>query len=374
VTATELRFEWAEPDDRIRLLMLTNEAVEGTEYGFRDEFERLHREGDVAAYRAIAPRSLAGSSDRWVASARDAVAEIRPNVLLVLSPGSVDYEPAAVGALVRATGALVLYWEGDAWGRGKPMTPSMRTWARHADAVFSVAGSPQTEAFIRLGARNVQVIAQTYCHVQFATEEETAPSSAEPLTDVAMIGSRVRTLGMLSRMEGAADRARLARRLRASGLEVALYGRGWTGPAARGAIPYPAQIDSARQARLTANWDHFQGHAGFASDRLPISLLAGRVHLTSRHPGPSLYANDALVEVGTVDEAMAAVRELARSPWQELYERGVAGWEFARHRLSDRQAARHILRAVDRRIPAPPDEPWGSLERERDGRVAAGQH
>ena len=143
---------------------------------------------------------------------------------------------------------------------------------------------------------------------------------------------------------------------------MAIYGNGWHGKGARGPAPYRHQIEHLRAARITVNWDHFPTHVNYASDRLSISLLAGRLHITTRHPGDHLYRTEGLVEVGTVREAVASAQELLRRPWEELHERGLSGWTYARNRLSDREAARFMLRAVDRRIAAPPKDPWDRIE------------
>ena len=48
-----------------RLLMITNEAREGTEYGLRDEFARLLATGLLEAYDAVAPLALAREGRPW---------------------------------------------------------------------------------------------------------------------------------------------------------------------------------------------------------------------------------------------------------------------------------------------------------------------
>jgi hypothetical protein len=363
VTADELRYERIDPDDRIRLLLLTNERIAGDEFGLRDEFEQLHRRGVIAAYQAVAPRALAESGADWAAAVRQAANEVRPNVILVLSPGHVPDDPALVRQLV-ATGAHILYWEGDAWGAGKPMSPSMLTWSSIADVVFSVSGAPQTGEFLRHGARGVRMIPQTYCHVQFAAEESQPPPFAIPAHDIVMIGSKTTRFGVISRVSGGRGRTQLVHQLsRQPGLDMALYGTGWRGPHACGRVLYKDQVQRIREAKVTVNWDHFPTYAQSSSDRLPISLLAGRVHVTTRHPGTPQFHTDALIEVDEPAAVVAAARELLGGPWEELYERGMAGWEYARHRLSDREAARFMLRAIDLRVPAPPEDPWSGMER-----------
>jgi len=358
----ELRAERPDPGERIRLLLITNELTAGAEYGFRDEFDRLWRDGLIDSYSAIAPRALAAQGADWMVDLHGMLRAQQPNVVLVLSPSAFALNRSTANAIAEC-GAHLLYWEGDAWGRGKPMTAAMRSWAERSDVVFSVAGSPQTDEFIRLGARSARVILQTYCHVQFKEFEDCAPEDSLPSDDIAMIASSTARFGLISRVAGGTARVRAVRHLsRLRDLRMSVYGYRWNGAYARGPVAYGAQVGTIRRARISVNWDHFPSHANYSSDRLPISLLAGRVHVTTRHPGSLPYATDALVEVSAVDTLADTVVSLLDLPWEELYERGRAGWEYARYRLSDREAARFILRAVDQRLPAPPSDPWLALE------------
>lgn len=358
----ELRRTWNDPEERIRLLMVTNERVEGTEYGFRDEFARLHREGVLADYRSIAPRADAADGKDWYPEALRVIHEMRPNVLLVLSPGQHPFHSHQIRQMLEISVPTVLYWEGDAWGRGKPITTPMRRWAEHTDVLFTVSGALTLDSFGRSVPRSIRQVAQTYCHVQFAAVEDVPPGLAAPADDVAMIGSSVARLGLVSRVPGGVQRARLVRRLQRLDAGAAIYGHGWRGEGARGPVAYPDQIERLRAARISVNWDHFPRHVHYVSDRLPISLLAGRVHVTTRHPGTPLYRTEGLVEVADVAEALQNVRRLMGLPWEELQALGASAWAYARHRLSDREAARFMLRSVDRRVPAPPADPWERIE------------
>ncbi len=368
MTRHELRRAWADPEQRIRLLMITNESIEGTEYGFRDEFQRLRAGGVISAYRALAPRALVAAGQDWFGETIAAARELQPNVVLVLSPGQLPASPAQIRQLLEVSSPRLLYWEGDAWGRGKPMTQPMRSWAAAAHVVFTVASSPQSDAFARSTRACVRPILQTYCQVQFEEAEDKPPGTAAPAEDVVMIGSSIARLGVVSTVPGSFSRRRLVRQLQRESLSSAIYGRGWNGPASRGPVPYREQIARLREAKVSTNWDHFPDHECYASDRLPISLLAGRVHVTTRHPGPTLYRTEGLVEVDSVDDVVESVGRLLRLPWDQLCELGRGNWQYARHRLSDREAARFMLRVVDRRVPAPPSEPWDRIDALADKR------
>jgi len=118
---------------------------------------------------------------------------------------------------------------------------------------------------------------------------------------------------------------------------------------------------------MSVNWDHFPRHESYTSDRLPISLIAGRVHVTTRHDGydwlPGKEAG--LFAEANIADVVKRVTQLARLPETELLELGAAGHRWVKHRLSSREVARFMLAAVDDRLLSRlPAEPWHRFARE----------
>jgi len=356
----------------MRLVMITNETREGNEAGLREAFGSMAARGEIASFQATAPAAHGGQADSH--RARKEVLQLveaeSPDVLLVLSPKRLSPDAEWVRALRTALGAhgRILYWEGDPWSRWrKPPAPAMRLWAAAADVVFSVALEPQSELLQRLGARRLEFIPHTYCHVQFKEAEESDPTLTPTTHDVAVVGSRLAHFGLVSRLPGARERGQLVRRLqKEERLSVAVYGRGWRGRGALGAVPYEDQISELRRARITANWDHFPRHAAYASDRLPVSMLAGRPHVTTAHPGSGWMPSEAagLFVEPSPKAVVRRVLALAERPSSELMELGAEAHRWVAHRLSDREAARFMLGAVEPqfRETLPPD-PWARLPR-----------
>ncbi len=118
---------------------------------------------------------------------------------------------------------------------------------------------------------------------------------------------------------------------------------------------------------MSVNWDHFPRHESYASDRLPISMVAGRVHVTTGHPGfdwvPGHEAG--LFVEPSVAGVVERVKTLAAAPEDEILELGLAAHHWARERMSHRAAARFMLAAVDRQLlDGLHEDPWHRLARE----------
>jgi hypothetical protein len=345
--------------------MVTNERTSGTEYGLRDEYARMADQGEIESFTAIAPAAIETSSTKENAAAalRATAREAHPNVVLVLSPKALSLDSQWVRDWISSLGhPAVLYWEGDPWHRwAKPPTASMRGWLERADVVFAVAREPQARLLERAGAGHVRFIPHTYCHVQFADAERADLRAGQIRYDAVLVGSRLARFGLVSRVPGATGRASLVRRLKRSDHRFVVYGAGWGANGNSSSVPYNRQIDAIRESLVSVNWDHFPRHQSYVSDRLPISLLAGRVHITTAHqgldwlPGP----DTGLFLEPSVSAVVRRVGELTSRPVDELLELGAAAHDWVRNRLSDREAARFMLSAVDESfLGTVPSEPW----------------
>ena len=334
------------------LLLITNEEQEGTEYGFRDEFERLHTRGALTRYEAVAPLAHWRSGADWetdvVETVIEAARRAMPDVLLILSPKASPWTEGQVRAVIGSAGhPCVAYWEGDAWGGRKRPTSSMHWWLRASDAVFSVALGAQRDLLHRAGAARVRSIPHTYCHVQFAAAEASwSPMSDDAASRVVMIGSLAGRVPGYSSVPGTAGRRRLGRLAEQRlGNDFRVYGRGWRGASAGGMVPFAEQLGVIREAGVSINWDHFPRLPAYASDRLANSLIAGRVHVTTHHPELEWLPGPAqgLFLKRSPRKVIDATQALRARPIDQLAELGRLAYEWTRDRLSDRQAARYLV-------------------------------
>ena len=358
------------PLARLRVLLLTNEeTANGHQPGHREALASLLEEGRIEAFAWAAPLFIAKSKggEGALREVLEVVRAMRPNVIIQDTPRGFPFTDEWFRALGDGNSRpILLFWEGDPWGRwSKPATPDVRLWWKNADVVFTVAIGRQRSYIERLGGQDVRFAPHTYDHIRFGAEEASEPPMNGDYTEVVVVAHWWGNRYFYSRLPGARQRYRLVRGLQKdTGIPLAIYGRNWNGRGTKGEVLDVKQAAAARNAFITANWDHFPDYPAYASNRLPIQLLAGRCHVTTLHPqmewlpGPET----GLFLEATVDAVINRVRELLARPREEVFELGLAAHRWVRHRLSDRELARFMLGAVDERLLGDlPDDPWSQL-------------
>lgn len=359
-----------------RLLMITNEMPGGTAYGFRAELQRLLDSGSLEGYEAVAPGMLAHEGLSWtevVTHLADAATRLQPTIVLVLSPKASPWRQDDVDRVLRPVPhATVAYWEGDPWGRRNLPNSSMVPWLRTATQVFTTALGEQYDTLRSAGAQHVRFVPNTYCHVQFADAETSwTPPTPEEGRRVVMIGNRAGRIPGISSVPGARARWRMVSLAsRRFGDEFRVYGRGWRVPSSVGTVAYAEQPGAIRSGGLSVNWDHYPGHVAYSSDRLPISLVAGRPHVTTRHPEMVWLPREeaGLFLADSPKEVVEVADHVRRLPDDVRAELGRAAHGWIQNRLSHRQAIRFMLResgGPDLDLP----EPWNQVVAMGDGPV-----
>ncbi|WP_327354646.1 glycosyltransferase family protein [Streptomyces sp. NBC_01304] len=329
------------------VLQISNEDRDyGEDNAFVRGFTELAREGvlrHVGVLPAAEPGRLAHLSSH-----------LRPDLVLVHTPQPLPWTAHEVAPLLRNLGSPPLVvWEGDAWGgRGKPLRERNVAWMRSAEAVFSVAHGPQAELLRKASGRPVHYVPNTV-PLAFAAPE------AQPVRPegVALLGARMTYCG-IELIRDDRERTELVRRLAATVPGFSVYGKRWRGPYARGPVPYFEQQAAMRRALVTVGWNRYRGYPGFFSDRLPIAMASGRVHVSSRHPdldwlpGP----DDGLHLLDSPAEAADCVRALLTEDPRLLLDRAARMRRWVLDHLTETHALRHMLAPF---LPAaPPAGPW----------------
>lgn len=349
--------------NRPRVLLITNESRPGDAAGQIDGYHVLHATGEIGPVTAVSARQgYATDPDATVSRVIEAIRQTRPDIAVVWTPGDFPGNRERFDELMRALGsATLLYWEGDPWHRAKPVTEAMKWWLGASDVVFSVGGPPQATDLVVGGARDVRQMLHTYCHIRFAEQEAIEPG---PVASgrVLMIGNNLMRVPGITGVPGSFRRWELAARLsRRTGFE--LRGAGWRRVGLNAAVlPYEDQGSLIRESAVSVNWDHWPYLRDYASDRLPISMIAGRAHVTVRHPGmawaPSedqgLFQRDSPREIVEVVDDLVKDRARLRALGREAH-------RWAKHRVSHREAARYIMSSVVDSVAHPPADPWANL-------------
>src|SRR5262249_34266557 len=132
-----LRDRLSSSADRLRVLLLTNESDFLQAEGQRDGFTRLEQDGAIESFAWAAPKMIAKSKGESGALREilELVRGKRPNVIVQNSihgfPVTEDWLRAVTAS---PSSPILLYWEGDPWGRwSKPPPPETRLWWKTAD-------------------------------------------------------------------------------------------------------------------------------------------------------------------------------------------------------------------------------------------------
>lgn len=348
------------------VLQLSNERTPGPGVGFTPAFRALAARGELQ-HTVVLPLALLQEPGQTASAAVEAVrraaAEVRPDVLFVQSPGGFPWDKESVATVLRAAGGpQVILWEGDVWGGRKRLPQATTVWANASDAVYSVAMGKQEDLFARFTRSPIRYVPHTV--PDHLRTDDPVPPLDSTTYDAVHIGGRYVRFGRLERIEGALSRQRAVtgvRRLR--GVRTAVHGPGWRGRGAHGPLPFGEQVRTLRTARLSFGWDHFNRYPGVCSNRVPISLYSGRVHVTSKVvgarwlPGP----RQGLHQADTVDDLVHTVRTLLAADPAELHLAGLAGHCWVHDRLTDDNALRYML-GGPLGIAPPPDDPWAQLD------------
>lgn len=349
-----------------RLLVLTNETASAPAPGMRQGYARLVASGELGSVRFLSWRDPSVLHEQ----VPDAVRDTAWDVLVVWSPRTFPTSVAEMADLDRSiAGRPVLMWEGDHWNSLRISRAALDYWLPRTSVVFNSAGGECLVRYIRAGASAAVTTVSGYDQVQFARAVESPPAPAEAKRVVMVASNPGRLVGKLLR-QGAPQRYLLASRMRSAfGKRFELHGENWPARWFVEPVPFRAQIDVMRSAAFTATWDHYHRLPAAASNRMAISMLAGRPHIMSEHPDMEWMpgAEIGLFRAQSVGAALKMARWLDGLSISGLTQLGMEAYKFAKYRLSQDQLVRFMMSRVFESVAPPKAEPWISLARR--GRV-----
>lgn len=357
----------------IRVLVLSNEPYPGQQEGRFNGYQLLADSGEIgsASREFLVAQGNESSQDAENRVLRRLQRDDYTHVV-VWNPGDFPASPTTQDSMFEAiAGRPLILWEGDSWGPKKSRPHAARRWIRRSTAVFSVAGSPQTDDLLRLGAGSVYQTLHTYSHLDF--KEADAPTPVPHRKSASLIGNQLMRLlpgtslplHRISGLPGSSERWAVGRQLHSLlGDDLHLYGHGWPKSWSRGALAFRRQVEAIRDTWVLANWDHYAYVGDYASDRLPIALLSGRPQVTTRHPGMAWFPGEAIgvfQEDKPGDVVARVIETLEQGPNGSAQTMALEGRRWVLNRLSDREGARHVISTLDERVAPPPADPWSLL-------------
>ena len=346
------------------LLIIANQPLLGC-LGQIDGYRQLVRTGELEFVDAVAARDKDKhrSTKDAVQHVAEALRQSKATHIMVWSPARFPETREQFDIIKDALqGRPLIYWEGDPWGKSKPLTHAMPWWLQTSDVVFSVAGAPQNLLLSSAGAKRVLPVLHTYCHLKFARFEVSEP--AKPAFDACFVGNNLARIPGLTGVPGSAGRWEIAFKLRQKlGSNFRLYGRNWPQRWSQGLVPYDEQPRAISESSVFVNWDHWPNHADYSSDRLPIGLLASRPQITSRHPGMAWAPPQefGFFQESSPGEVVDRALELLQNDPSSLHAMGRLGQQWVVGRLSHRESARYILANSIEGIRPPLMDPWPTL-------------
>jgi predicted membrane protein len=347
-------------------MVITNENFIDSAPGQKDAIRVLAHQDFIYSVEFVS-HSHYGNQEQDFVQVLSALLSVKYDVVMIWSPKSFPETADKFEQLISAIGGRpIYYWEGDPWTKTgvKKWTNSMKWWASKSQIIFSVAMEPHKAMFQSVSNAKFLLVPQTYCHIQFSNEEQVKPPEIVNSKSVVMIGNQSAKVPFLYGTPGSGVRFLAATSLKFRlGEDFQLYGKGWPRAIATGVVKYQEQAKLIRNFSMSANWDNFTQHESYASDRLPISLLAGRVHITSSHPGINYYGDEdiGLTQVTALREMHSKIYELRRLDPLKLSRMGLEAHNWAKYRFSHREAARFMFSHISNEIPRLQMQPWASL-------------
>ena len=344
----------------LRFFYVPNETRLGDQVGPRKAFELLAREGVFSAYTAysyLVERGKVEGHRQALEDLHAAVQAFQPDVIYFQHLNrSYPVDRAFVRALKSVASKPKFVWhDPDPYGRFiKPLDATMKAALAESDMAILVGLGYLAEHVRRAGAKRVLFAPHSYDDERFGQAWQ--PTRQRPF-DAIMIAN----LTCLKRipflyLPGGRKRKVMSRAFHAAyGNRYAVFGagQGWKGePYCRGPIPFDAQERTIRSSWLTINWGQFDEIAMYSSDRLPISLAGGVVHITNHQRGyEHLFPNaPGLYVVHSPAEALDVADFLLSMPREQLIGIGAQGAAYARERLNATRVYRDIVTAIGEQL------------------------
>lgn len=269
-----------------RVYYVPNEFGGFRQIGTRAPLESLAEAGLIADLRITSLLDAVRAGGDAESHRRDLIQDIiafRPDVVLMQHLGGTGLRDHHFRVLRSHGDFELIYHEGDPYTRFlHPLPPEARAAGRSADVVFTVGSGAFVRNFVSAGASDVRWLPHAFEQNRSAAFAQ--PTRHERPFDIVIVANR--NSPRLRGLPNWRDRIRFVEDMQRTFADrLAVFGRGWTGPSARGPVPFEQQDEAITAGWISANWDHFADEPKYFSNRLPISLAAGSVHATTRHPG-----------------------------------------------------------------------------------------
>lgn len=271
--------------NKLRLLYVPNEDGEFRQLGFRRPLANLLGAGlidDLSVFSLQWRIRNGGDPEDHRQDLIRRVRDFKPSMILMQHLGTTGLRDMHFSQMRSLGDFDLIYHEADPYSRLiHPLPRSARAAGRAADVVFTVGSGTFTNNFKIAGATDVR-----WAPSPFEPERFNVGGNDSLVRDYDVVVVANRNRPRLRGLPNWKDRIGFIEHLQSRfGDRLGIYGNGWTGVGALGPVDFSRQNEAIRSGWISANWDHFASESKYFSNRLPISLAAGSIHATTRHPG-----------------------------------------------------------------------------------------
>jgi len=313
-----------------------------------EAFSSLAAEGLLSGFDVVPfmKHRMDGESDIQISNRIGQILDEGEHGLVVwMHTGSLAIsEDALDSILARPQRPTMVYWEGDSHHPiYNPVQRAMVAIMRKCRHVYSPCGGPVIQSLRKAGIGSLAYAPSCASGSRFP--RVWSPWDAHAYS-IVMIGNRVTSRIPFKSWPGSVRRARLIERLATlHGAEMAVYGRGWSGPTAKGPCAFDSQSDVYKSSKITVGVNNSTLPYVF-SNRLPIALASGIPVLYHRNPGLDQIFPHGMDDVFFDDEndVFGRVEALLDTDATHLETVSRRNREFFESNLSRVVVARYIVR------------------------------
>ncbi len=318
----------------MRLLLILNENPAGSHDDVHRAVELLKEKGILERYFIypfLAKLADGLSKKDVLKDIINTAKELNPTAILWSHTGGLKLQDKDIVTLRTLPSRPSMgYWDGDVYETPyKPLPREIIHLARGCDVAFFPGNGEMVELLKENGVKDIR-------YVPLSTDEEKFGSLRKNndtiIFDVVMVGNFVKSKIPWRKWPGTKWRKEIAELFyKKLGKRFAVFGNGWGGPYAKGAVPFREQNVVNHLGRLALGVNNLHAQY-FFSDRLPIAMSGGIPIIHNYEYGFEDIFKRCVNNVfffNSTDEAWEITEKLLAMGQDELNVMGLKGREFA---------------------------------------------
>ena len=322
----------------MRLLLFLNEAEVRAHEDIYRACEFLRSQQSIVDYKIypFLSRLVSGISEQSInQEILELVNSFRPDLVLWMHTGKLRiYEQTWKNMLDTVPLASWGYWDGDMYcHKYRPVPREMIEIARRCNVVFLQGFGETSDYLAQQGCSDIRYVPAFCDEVRFPR----ITNIDNYAYDVVFIGNNITSRNPFRpTMDGTKLRKNVVAAFQKQyGSKFGVYGNGWSGSSAKGAILFSEQLEVYRNSKITIGINNVHSCYYF-SNRLPISMHCGIPIVHSFETGLEVLFAECkdLLFFSDVDQALYQARYLLQKNEEEIMQIGNNLHQFASNYLT----------------------------------------